>query len=170
MHFLILIDGPKGSGKTTLCELLKERFESTKFFSLDEERKMLVERTDSRDNDNGRAFGFLIEKLKTAFANKENAVIDIGLSEERVKMLEEIAKDHNVKVHKFALVAPKETLRSRVIKRDSDQGKLFDERRFDYTHNAQQSKLFTGFRIMDSSKLSPKEIFDIVMNTVVSNI
>jgi len=50
-NYLILIDRPKGSGKSTLSELLKNNLSNTDFFSLDNERK-LVERTDSRDNDN----------------------------------------------------------------------------------------------------------------------
>lgn len=170
MTFLLLIDGPKGSGKTTLCELLKKRLENTEFFSLDTERRMLVERTDSRDEDNRRAFGLLVEKIDTTFAKNENAVIDSGLSEERLKILEQIAKNHNVKIHKFALIGPKEILRSRVIERDHAQGKIFDEERFDYTHNAQQSKSFAGFDVIDSSKVSPEEIADRVIGKTSADI
>jgi thymidylate kinase len=38
-NYLILIDGPKGSGKSTLSELLKKQLATTEFFSLGVERK-----------------------------------------------------------------------------------------------------------------------------------
>ncbi len=160
-NYLILLDGPKGSGKTTLSELLKNNLLNTEFFSLDHERKLL-ERTDSIDNDNKRAFQVITEKLKSVFEQNKNAVIDSGISEEHLKTLEMISNEYNVQFHKFSLVAPYDVLHSRVKERDKSKGKYFDKNRFDYTFKVQQSKSFDDFCIIDSSKLSPQEMFEIV--------
>ena len=160
-NYLILLDGPKGSGKTTLSELLKNNLSNTEFFSLDHERKLL-DRTASIDNDNKRAFQIITDKLRNVFEQKKNAVIDSGISQERLKILEKISEQYSVKLYKFSLIAPYDVLHSRVKERDESRGKNFDKERFDYTFNAQQSKSFDGFSIIDSSKLSPQEMFEIV--------
>ena len=166
-NFLILIDGPKGSGKSTLSELLKNNLSNTEFFSLDNERK-LIEKTDSRDNDNKKAFHIITEKLEKNFEQNKSAVVDCGLSSnERVNVLDTISKKYNVEVYKYSLIAHYDVLHSRVKERDKSRGKNFDKERFDYTFNAQQSKSFDGFSIIDSSKLSPQEIFEIVYSKLV---
>jgi len=159
--YLILLDGPKGSGKSTLSGLLKQNLSNTEFFSLDGERKLL-ERTDSIDNDNKRAFQVITKKLKDVFEQNKNAVIDSGISEERLKTLEMISNKYDVHFHKFSLIAPYDVLHSRVKERDESKGRDFDKNRFDYTFKAQQSKSFDDFCIIDSSKLSPQEMFEIV--------
>lgn len=165
MSFLILIDGQKGSGKSTLSELLKQKLSNTEFFSLDVERKQLT-RTDSIDNDNKRAFKLITEKLKDMFEQDRNAVLDMGISEVRLKVLETISSQHLVQLYKFSLTAPYDILHSRVKDRDKSRGKDFNKNRFDYTINVQQSKSFTGFTILDSDKLSPEEICERVVMTV----
>jgi len=164
-NYLVIIDGPKGSGKSTLWELLKEHLSNTEFFSLDNMRQ-LVEKTDSKDNDNEKVFWLLTEKLKDVFRQKKNAVIDSGLSERRVIVLEEISKEYAIQLHKFAFIAPYDVLHSRVKERDKNKGKIFDKHRFDYTLNVQQSKSFENFFIIDSSKLSPQEIFEMVYSKI----
>lgn len=166
-NYLVLIDGPKGSGKSTLSELLKKNLSNTEFFSLDDERKLL-ERTDSRDNDNKRAFQIITEKLERVFGQNKSAVVDCGLSSnERMNILDKISKKYDVKVYKFSLIAHPDILHSRVKERDESRGKVFDKERFDYTFNAQQSKSFDGFQIIDSGKLSPQEIFEIVYSKII---
>lgn len=166
-NHLILIDGPKGSGKSTLSELLKKNLSNTEFFSLDNERKLL-ERTDSIDNDNKRAFEIIIEKLKGVFEQNKNAVIDSGISEERLKTLEMISNEYSVQFHKFSLIAPYDVLHLRVKERDKSKGKDFDKNRFDFTFKAQQSKSFDDFCIIDSGKLSPQEMFEVVYSKINS--
>lgn len=160
-NYLILLDGPKGSGKSTLSELLKNNLSNTEFFSLDSERKLL-ERTDSIDNDNKRAFDIITEKLKGVFEQNKNAVIDSGISGERLKILEMISNEYGIIFHKFSLIAPYDVLHSRVKERDESRGKDFNKNRFDFTFKAQQSKSFEDFCMIDSGKLSPQEMFEMV--------
>ena len=100
--------------------------------------------------------------MKDVFKQNRNAVIDSGISEKRLKTLEMISNEYGVQFHKFSLIAPYDVLHSRVKERDKNNGKDFDKDRFDYTFKAQQSKSFEKFCIIDSSKLSPQEMFEIV--------
>lgn len=164
-NYLILIDGPKGSGKSTIIELLKINLLNTEYLSLDKERKLL-DRTDSISNDNLRAFEKILEKLMSLFIQNINVVLDCGLSGDRIKVLEELAKNSSVEVLKFALIAPKNVLKKRVQQRDKQKGKEFNEERFECTFNAQQSKSFDDFVVMDSSILTPREIFEIIYSKI----
>jgi len=164
-NYLLLINGLKGSEKSTLLELLKDHLDSTEFCSLDGMRQ-LVERTNSLNNDNKKAFDLLVAHLKDTFSRGKNGVVDSGLSEERIHILEEIAKEYGVKLHKFSLIAPYEVLYSRVQARDKSKGRTFYPDRFDYTFHAQQAKSFEDFSIIDSSKLSPQEIYEIVHSKI----
>ncbi|MCX6788005.1 MAG: AAA family ATPase [Candidatus Kaiserbacteria bacterium] len=163
--FLILIDGPKGSGKSTLSNLLRNRLQDIEFFSLDTERGLL-KRTSSIENDNKAAFHNMVEKSKAAFALDKHVVIDSGLSVERIATLEKVSRDYGVHVHKFSLIAPYTVLHSRVRERDEIKGKDFDKNRFDYTLQAQQSKSFDDFCVIDSDKLSPQEILEVVLKHI----
>ena len=162
---LILIDGPKGSGKSTLSNLLRSRLLDTEFFSLDSERGLLS-RTDSIENDNEKAFQNMAEKSKVTFVLNKSVVIDSGLSAERIAVLEKLSREYDVHVHKFSLTAPYAVLYSRVEERGKIKGKDFDKNRFNYTLQAQQSKSFDDFCVIDSDKLSPQEILEVVLKHI----
>lgn len=170
MQFLILIDGPKGAGKTTVSALLKERLKDVEFLSLDKEREALTDRTDSLSADNKRASHIVTEKLVAALALGKNVFIDTGLTEERMQIFEQIAQEHNVMCYKFALTAPYEVLCARVKARSEAKGSRFDQERFDVTYKLQQSKSFAGFKIIDSSQSSPEEIADSIVKTINLNL
>ena len=104
----------------------------------------------------------IVKKLKEGFGKHKNAVLDSGISQERLHMLEVISKEHNVRFHKFSLTAPKDVLLARVKARAESLGKVFDRDRFEYTYHHQQSKPFKGFTVLDSSRVSPEKIFEVV--------
>ena len=165
-NYLILIDGPKGSGKSTLSELLRKNLANTEFFSIDGERK-LSEKSGDRDADNKKAFVTIVEKLASVFEQKKNAVLDSAVFDDRLGMLEGISKKYGVNLHKFSLTALPETLRTRVKEREEAKGNRFDSDRFDHTLKVVQNKSFEDFHVLDSSKLSPQEIFEIVYSKLV---
>ena len=158
---LILLDGPKGAGKSTLSGLLEEDLSNTEFFGIDKERNLL-KRTGSIQDDNERAFQAILEKLKTAFKQGKNAVIDCGVTERRLDMLAAIVEEYNIVFYKFSLTAPYNVLRSRVEERAKMKGKGFNLERFDVIHKALQAKSFDNFYMLDSDKLSPQEMLEIV--------
>ena len=165
-NYLILLDGPKGAGKSTLSALLEINLPNTKFFGIDKERNLL-ERTGSIKDDNEHAFQAILKKLKTVFEQGKNAVIDCGVTERRLDMLEAMAKEYDLVFHKFSLTAPYDVLRSRVEERAKLKGKKFDLQRFDVIHKALQAKSLDGFCIIDSDKLTPQEMFEVARSKIV---
>lgn len=164
-NFLILIDGPKGAGKSTLSELLNKNLTDTEFFSIDGERK-LIEKSGNRDADNKKAFGSIVEKLVNVFEQKKNAVVDSAVFDDRLSMLEDLSKRYEVNLYKFSLTASSETLRARVKEREEAKGKKFDSDRFDHTLKVVQNKSLEGFHVLDSGTLSAQEIFEVVYSKI----
>ena len=167
-NYLILLDGPKGAGKSTLSALLEINLSHTKFFGIDKERNLL-KRTDSIKDDNDRAFQAILEKLKNVFKQGKNAVIDCGVTERRLGMLEAIVKEYDLVFYKFSLTAPYNVLRSRVEERANIRGKKFNLERFDVIHKALQSKSFDDFCMLDSNKLSPQEMVKVVCSKLTAS-
>lgn len=163
--YLILLDGPKGAGKSTLSELLEKTLSHTEFFGIDKERNLL-QRTDSITDDNERAFQAILGKLEIAFEQSKNAVIDCGVTQKRLDTIEALVKKYHFSLHKFSLTAPYNVLRLRVEKRDNEKGKVFNQERFDVIYKALQSKPFDDFCMIDSDKLSPQEMLEVVLSKV----
>jgi len=161
-NLVILLDGPKGSGKSTLCSLLREHLSHADFLSLDEERKRLA----SAVVNNPEAFEQLIKKARLALHQGKNVVIDSGVTEERLHLLEILSGECDAHLYKFSLIAPRDVLLSRVQARDAERGRGFDRDRFDFTLAAQQSKSFEGYITLDSEKLSPQQMLEIVLSVL----
>ena len=164
-NYLILLDGPKGAGKSTLTELLEKNLPNMASFGIDRERNLL-ERTDSITNDNERAFEAILNKLDITFSSGRNAVIDCGVTERRLDVLESLVKKHDVSFYKFSLPAPYAVLRSRVETRDKTRGKAFNSERFDVIYEALLAKSFDHFHMLDSDKLSPQEMLEAVRSRI----
>lgn len=155
--YIILIDGPKGSGKTSVWELLKEKLPDVEFLSLDEERRK-IPNARATDDFNNQAFEIIYEKIKEALGRKKSVLLDAGVKPERIERIDQIAQTFEVPILKFALIAPQDVLLSRIRDRDMKKGKATDEERFWYTYHAQQSKDFKDFIIFDTSKIFSEEI------------
>lgn len=164
-NFLVLIDGPKGAGKSTLSELLRNSLTHTEFFSIDKERK-LIEKTGDRDTDNKKAFVSIVEKLANVFKHNENAVVDSAVFDDRLAMLEDISNRYGVSLYKFSLTASPETLHIRVKEREEAKGKRFDSERFYHTLKVVQNKSLEGFHVLDTDRLSAQEIFNSVLSKI----
>lgn len=157
MPYIVLIDGPKGSGKTSVWELLKEKVPDAEFLSLDEERRK-IPNARATDDFNNQAFEIIYDKMRAALDVKKTIILDAGVKPERIERIYEIARAFSVRILKYALIAPAEVLLSRIRQRDQQKGKTTDEERFWYTYRAQQSKDFRDFTVFDTSIMSSQEI------------
>ncbi len=162
---LILLDGAKGAGKSTISALLKEKMENTVFIGLDMMRN-LITKSKATDDFNAIAFDTIFSLTDSFLSNNVNVVIDSGITKERDKKLKEIAIKNSADIHMFYLSTPKEVLWERVQKRDEERNKIPDRERFDYTYSMQQDKDFSEFTEIDTTKFSPNEIADLILEKI----
>lgn len=168
LHMLniILLDGSKGAGKTTVSNTLIGRLQKTVALSLDVERRALPDRTKPRGEQNKEAFEILFEKAKSHLEKGESVIIDCGLIPERISRFEDLAEETTAKLYKFHLRASYETLLERVRNRDSVKGNPTDEERYKEVFEIIHAKNFEGFQIIDTEKMKPEEIADEITTTM----
>jgi len=157
---IVLLDGAKGAGKTTVSGILQQCSNRIVCLSLDIERRALDNQERSRTELNAEAFENILKKTAEKLDNGGIIVIDCGLKPDRVSRIDSLAADKNVKVYKFLLKAPYEVLLDRVHSRDSTEGKETDEKRFEEIYNIVHGKELDDFNIIETDKLRPEEIAD----------
>lgn len=162
---LIILDGAKGAGKSTVSLILKEKMENTVFIGLDMIRN-LITKSKATDDFNTIAFDAIFSVTDSFLSNKINVVIDSGITKERDKKLKDIALKNNSNIYMFYLSAPKEVLWERIQKRGEERKRMPDRERFDYTHSMQQAKDFSEFIEIDTTKFNPEEITDLILNKI----
>ena len=156
-QFIMFLDGPKGSGKSTVGGLLKLKLSNTDFFGLDEERRK-ISGAKTNTEFNNQAFQAILENTEKSLVAGKNVVIDSGLKEGRIAQIHQVLSKHKASLFSYAFIAPYNVLLSRVRERDAQKGKTTDEKRFQETYATQQAKDFKNFTIFDTSKISPEDI------------
>ena len=163
---IILLDGAKGAGKSSVAKILLKRIENAVFLSFDNERKLLPGRDKVLNGIHKEPFENIIKKARELLKSGKNLIIDCGLTKERVLEFEQLALDFNSKLYKFFLKAPYETLLSRVRSRDKAKSKETDINRFDEVHNIVNSKEFDEFKIIETDKSDIREVADTILKII----
>lgn len=162
---LIILDGARGAGKSTVSTILKEKMENTVFIGLDMIRN-LITKSKATDDFNTIAFDAIFSISDSFLSNGVNVVIDSGITKERDKKLKEIANRNDADIFMFYLSAPKEVLWERIQKRGEERKRMPDRERFDYTHSMQQAKDFSEFTEIDTTKFNPEEIVNFILSKI----
>lgn len=153
--FIILLDGAKGAGKSTVSLLLKDELDNTAFFGLDLVRH-LVSDAKANTKNNEIAYNVMFSMLESFLRQGVNVVIDSGVTEERLKKIQEIIEKNNVNFYFFHLSASKEVLWKRI--QDRPQCKNPDRERFEYIYDILHKKDFSDFEKIDTIQNSPEVI------------
>ena len=163
---LILLDGPKGAGKSSVSQILADKLDNVICLSLDAERRALPDQGRGRTELNKEAFENIIHKTERFLKENRNLIIDCGLTEERVQRLERVASDGNAQIYKFLLQASRGTLLGRVRMRDSAKNQKTNVERFDEVLKIVHAKEFSNFNIIETDGLSVKEVADRILKIV----
>lgn len=170
--YIILLDGSKGAGKTTVSELLRKQLPNLECLSVDTERRILEAQEEgwrarwTRTERNQKAFDVILKKTEECLGQGMNVVIDCGWIEKRILAVEAIAERNKAKVYKFLLHAPHGVLLDRVRARDAAKGWETNVERFDEIHKHVYAKEFTDFSIIETETLKPEEIAEKIIHSI----
>ena len=137
--------------------------------SADQERHSLVNQEGSRAERNEEAFQNIVEKTGSHVANGFNVVIDSGLTEKRVSILDKLAQERGVSIYKFYLEAPYDVLFERVKLRDANQGRETDEARFKEVFQIIASKDFGGYEIIKTDNVALENIVEKIITSLAQS-
>lgn len=163
---LILLDGSKGAGKTTVSDILRTRLREMVFLSIDEEKHALPNQERTRTELYREAFEVVFKKIEDHLEGGLSVVVDCGLTGERASRLENLARSKNVRIYRFFLDASYEVLLERVRVRDRSRGKQTDEKRFEEVFQIIHSKDLSAVQIIDTSILTSEEVADRVITAL----
>jgi predicted kinase len=163
---IIVLDGSKGAGKSSVSEILLQKIENVAFLSFDNERKLLPVRDKMTSGVHTEPFENIIKKAREFLKSGKNLVIDCGLTKGRVLELEQMALDFNTKLYKFLLKASYETLLGRVVSRDQAKGQETNLERFKEVHDIVYLKEFKDFNIIETDELKIEEVAGKVLSMV----
>lgn len=162
---LIILDGAKGAGKSTIAEILNKKLENTKIVSLDATRR-LIDGSKATDEYNKIAYEKMLVSTKSLLEEGITVIIDSGLREEQVTGFKNVASSLGKEVHLFHLDASRDVLRERVKERDAARNKTFNPERFDYTFDVQRSKDFSEFHEIFTEGLTPEHIAEQILKEI----
>lgn len=162
MSNVISIDGPKGSGKTTVANLLKKKLPNAVVLSLDEIRRAIPDAIPTEEF-NAPAFKTLLQRVIEAVDSQKDVIIDSDLTDERAQALKEAIRDAFGTWRPYALTASREVLLKRVKQRDQELKRHTNHERFERAYERQQQKSFAGMTVLDTETISAEEIADAIV-------
>ncbi len=115
--FLIIIDGPMGSGKTTIGKLLHQKLKRTAILSTDG-IKWFISDFERGERDNKISAAVLMQMAKEYIKHGINILLPQGFwKKEFVEPYIKLAEENNLKTFIYHLEAPKEVLLDRIDNR-----------------------------------------------------
>ena len=164
-NYIILLDGSKGAGKSTTASLLREKISDNILLSLDEIRRSIPNAIATAEY-NQLAYDKLLQQAESSIKEGKNIIIDCGLTEQKLQVLEEMVERMQVPLHKYFLEAPYDVLIQRVKECNIVENKTTDNNRIKYVHKVVNAKIFTNYTILDTNTLSTQDIVEkIIENT-----
>ena len=164
--FLILIDGPMGSGKTTTSKLLHQRLPGTARVALADVKRFISE------YDTNKAFSSISRTVvrtlvDTYLAENVSVIAEYIVSDKEISDFENIAASHNAVFISIKLSAPKDLLIERVQRRTRemmDVDVLPEEKiaeldtLFERNYTFHQKNTNNNALTIDTQVLSPEEV------------
>ncbi len=164
--FLILIDGPMGSGKTTIAQILHSKLKRTAYIGLDRIKRYI---SDFKKNpiDNEISRNVVIAMTSEYLKQGINVIIEQGMREDYIKLLKKIAIKYKAECFIYQLDAPKELLQKRVIERTKLANRpAIPKSRIERNYKIHLSSKYKHTKVFNSDKLSPEVISKNILKEV----
>lgn len=166
--YMIIIDGPTGSGKTTIASLLNKKLKRTAHLSIDR-IKFFVSDFRRGAEDNAMTTAVLMKMITEYIEQGINLLIAQGFwKKEYMEPYIKIAKKNNLKLFVYQLEAPKETLLARKNERPKPKEaktRVSKARTLKNLKMWEENKL-THDKTFDTSKVSAEEVTKVILKDI----
>ncbi|MEI7709523.1 MAG: AAA family ATPase [bacterium] len=163
--FLLVLDGPMGTGKTTVSKLLHAKLEGTARVGFDDVKKFIY------DFQKDHEYKKISQKVILAMANEYlksgiNVITEWVMKKERVADFMKIAKKNDARFFTYELDAPKELLIKRVKERNKKSSTVLKPKQsisellknFEKNYDYHSKNRHNHTKILNSEKLTPEQI------------
>ena len=162
-NFLVIIDGPMGSGKTTIGKILHSKLKRTAVISNDK-IKFFISDFERGERDNAITGAVLQQMCREYIKQGINIVLQQGFwKKEYVNPYIQLAKDNNIKLFIYQLEAPREVLLERIENRSSQTTNPVPQERIDQNLDSWELNRYKSEKTFNTSQLNPEDIADLIL-------
>ncbi len=168
-HFFVIIEGPMGSGKTTIAEILHKQLKRTAFLGIDRIKFFLSDFTRNAE-DNKLAANVVHTMVRSYLEQGCNILLPQGMwKKEYLEPYLALAKEFNVDVFMYQLEAPREVLMERIMERRKSKNlpELTEGRAERNIDTWEQNRYNLG-KVINTVEYSPDEVAKIIMSDLES--
>ena len=157
-HFLLIIDGMTGAGKTTVSKSLSENIPRIAIIGMDKVKRFISD-FERGERDNKIARDIVFEMTKKYFDNNISVIVEQSFkSEEELQRYENLSQKYSIPIYKIQLFANPELAFERVLNRQSDWEHKVPKNRIKRNISLFENKESQGFVTIDTSEISNEEV------------
>lgn len=170
-QFLLLIDGPMGSGKTTVSAILHKKVKNTAHIGLDRIKWFVSGfKRNKAQNTMTRAVGMAM--AKEYLRQGVNVIVEQGMRKETIKKYKKVAKNYKVNFFVYQLHIPKKVsllrVKQRLEKWPRRQGKRVTLPRVLRNYHIYSENKDTTLHVFDSAELTARQIAGKILKDIRS--
>lgn len=155
--------GPAGSGKTTLAEFLKNQLVNTAHVSSDHIKRYISEFKEVESHNmvsRNVTDAMIIEYLK----NNINVIVEQGMNNEQLAILENIAKAHSATFLVYKIEAPRDVRTARISERAQRISQpIMSQQTMDILETIYTENTYPATKVFDSEVTSTEEITRVIL-------
>ena len=172
--FLVIIDGPMGSGKTTTSKLLNEKLQGTARVALSDVKRF-ISGFDKDHKYNKISQEIILVMVDEYLKRGISVVVEWAMKVERVEIFKEIAKKYDARCFVYQFYAPKELLINRVKERTrsllgvpqlAENNIKNIEDNFENNYNFHKENRYRDAIVFDSEKMTPEQMANQISDDV----
>jgi predicted kinase len=157
---MILIDGPMGSGKTSVGKILHKKLPRTAMLGMDDIKWCVSDF--KRDKEDNRMTSKVVQRMTEEYLkHKINILIPQAFwKKENIDQYIKLAEEAGVKVFIYQMTAPKEVLMERLSKREkpSQAPTPMTQEKIEANYQTWKDNQYGLGKVFDTSKMSSEEI------------
>ena len=170
--FLIFIDGPMGSGKTTTTKLLNQKLPDTARIAMPDIKRLVP-----NYKENPKTLVVLKDvmgaMIDTYLEHGVSVIVELVTKTDGIEMLKRIAEKHNAKFYGYRLFAHEDKRQTRVHERTKEMMNVTDlpqtkiEELTDYITKNNQFYVdnpISSIESIDTTEINPEQVVEIILD------